>query len=139
MQCLSVIVKRVLQHRSQTSIPDDIPPATATRSSPLAPLTDEEVAQAVARLPLRRAPGPDDWTGAEPRLWPGRPISALAALLRKVEELGRWPDGLWAAEVVLLLKTGGDPGQPLQKSDHPVTGDLPPVGQASAAPSGRLA
>ena len=86
---------------------------------PLLPLSDAAVAQAIARLPLGRAPGPDDWAGEELRRWPPPLVRALAALLRKVEELGRWPAGLWAAEVVLLPKPGGDPDQPLQR--RPIT------------------
>ena len=82
---------------------------------PLAPLGDEEVVQAVTRLPLRRAPGPDGWAGEELRLWPRPLVVALVAMLRTVEALGRWPLGLWAAEVVRLPKPGGDPDQPLQK------------------------
>ena len=86
---------------------------------PLAPLGDEEVVQAVTRLPLRRAPGPDGWAGEELRLWPRPLVVALVAMLRTVEALGRWPLGLWAAEVVRLPKPGGDPDQPLQK--RPIT------------------
>ena len=86
---------------------------------PLAPLGDEEVVQAVARLPLRRAPGPDGWAGEELRLWPRPLVVALVAMLRTVEALGRWPLGLWAAEAVRLPKPGGDPDQPLQK--RPIT------------------
>ena len=78
------------------------------------PLSDSLVAAAVAALPLHKASGPDDWTGDELRLWPGLLVPALAALLRHVELLGRWPSALTVAEVVLIPKPGGDPDSPLQ-------------------------
>ena len=78
---------------------------------------------------------PNDWTGEKLRLWPGHLVSALAAFLRKVEELGEWPDGLWAAEVVLLPELGGGPGPAFaEKADHPASGDIPTLGQAPVAP-----
>ena len=103
--------------------PDELALLRTIRELPpfpsLPPLSDDVVEQAVARLPLGRAPGPDDWAGDELRRWPRPLLRALAALLRKVEELGRWPAGLQAAEVVLLPKPGGDPNLPLHK--RPIT------------------
>jgi hypothetical protein len=78
-------------------------------------LTEDEVAAAMQSLPCGKAPGLDDWIGEELRLWP-RPLArGLLQLLVAVGRLGRWPDGLSGAEVVLPLKPDGDPTAPLDR------------------------
>ena len=69
----------------------------------------------IACLPLGRTSGLDDWVGEELRLWPPPLVVGLSDLLGRVEELGRWPDGLQGAEVVLLAKPGGDPSDPMDR------------------------
>ena len=80
-----------------------------------APLTDAEAAAAIMALPLGKAPGPDGWAGEDLRLWPSTLVSGLASLLRAVEATGRWPQGLRAADVVLLPKPGGSVDEALQR------------------------
>ena len=83
------------------------------------PLSVDECRLAFAALPTGRAPGLDGWDGAELRLWPRPLVDITCGLLRAIERLGRWPQGLLRAEVVLLPKPGGDPGDPLQR--RPIT------------------
>ena len=76
--------------------------------------------EAFRALPVGKAPGLDDWAGAELRLWPTDAVLGVAALLRSVERLGRWPAGLARAEVVLLPKGVADVVlEPLQR--RPIT------------------
>ena len=75
----------------------------------------EDVRAVLRAAPLGRCPGLDDWSVEELRLWPEHLHEALAALLRVVEEEGRWPVRLGGAEVVLLPKGDGDPGDALNR------------------------
>ena len=86
---------------------------------PILPLTDAAVAAGIWALPLGRAPGPDDWSAEDLRLWPEVLVRGLAALFRLVERCGRWPAALAAADVVLLPKAGSSPDEPLQR--RPIT------------------
>ena len=81
----------------------------------LPPLSAEAVGAALASAPLGRAPGCDDWCGEELRLWPASLHPFLASLFSLVEATGLWPGRLAGAEVVLLPKPGGEPGDPLQR------------------------
>ena len=74
-----------------------------------------ELQAGLSALPGGKAPGLDDWLGEELRLWPPPLVAALWKLLQAVERLGRWPAGLRGAEVVLPLKPGGDPAEPLDR------------------------
>ena len=93
----------------------ELPPLAAP-----AEITDEEVIAAFKTLPLGKAPGLDDWVGDELRRWPAAAVRGVAALLRCVERVGRWPAGLARAEVVLLPKGDADVADsPLQR--RPIT------------------
>ena len=85
----------------------------------LAPLSDADVAEVVATLPLGKAGGLDGWAGEELRLWPGALVKALAELLRAVERLGRWPSGLGESAVCMLPKPGTDQSDPANR--RPIT------------------
>ena len=73
----------------------------------LEPLKPVATAAGIWTLPWGRAPGPESWTAEDLRLWPPHLVSALVALFRAVEQFGRWPLGLAAADVVLLPKPHG--------------------------------
>ena len=85
----------------------------------LEPLEPVATAAGIWTLPWGRAPGPESWTADDLRLWPPHLVSALVALFRAVEQFGRWPLGLAAADVVLLPKPGACADEVLQR--RPVT------------------
>ena len=72
-----------------------------------APLTAEQIKEAVDTMPARRSPGLDHWTVQQLKGLPAEAWVSLALILNQVEREGRWPAALRGAKIVFLSKGEG--------------------------------
>ena len=67
-----------------------------------APITADQIKEAVDTMPARRSPGLDHWTVQQLKGLPAEAWVSLALILNQVEAQGRWPAALRGGGTISL-------------------------------------
>ena len=79
---------------------ENVPPFDPT-------VTNQEVDNAIAKLSIHKARGPDSWSNGDLKNMPPKIREALCQLFNLINSTGKWPKPLLQATVALLSKTNG--------------------------------
>ena len=79
---------------------ENVPPFDPT-------VTSQEVDNAIAKLSIHKARGPDSWSNGDLKNMPPKIREALCQLFNLINSTGKWPKPLLQATVALLSKTNG--------------------------------
>ena len=72
------------------------------------PVMPDEIETVIKKLPTRKSPGPDGFTGEFYRAFKGELPPILHRLFQKIQEDGRLPNSFYEANIIVMPKTDRD-------------------------------